>query len=205
MLSVWCQLDLGLQGFLLFSPGVFFELLLDLFLGIGVKRPRYNLAPSVPIQESINDRVMEWIPDPLFKKLSNLSSADDLPFLSHINKRRYEFSFLLRRQMCVSSAPASRSLHYLRSKPIVIGDQIVNGPFSHPHMASYLSGLCRINGSMQNHQPFLCDPRRLRSPYPPPDLVLRNMFKCPCNSSHGPLHKDWGGLISYSAYEREMV
>ena len=140
MLPVWCLPDPGLPVSLLLSPGVFFELLLDLFLGIGVKRPRDYLAPSVAIEESINDRVMECVPDPLFKDFSNLSSSNDLPFLSHIHKGRYEFSLLFPSKVCVSSATSANSFHYLRSKSIVVGDQIVNGSFSHSRMERYFLG-----------------------------------------------------------------
>lgn len=64
-LRVLCLPGRDPPGSLLPCPGVFFELLLDLFLGIGVKRPRNHFAPSVAIKEPINDRMMEYTPDPL--------------------------------------------------------------------------------------------------------------------------------------------
>lgn len=159
MLPAWCLVDLGLPGSLLFCPGVFFELVLDLFLGIGVKGPRDHLAPFVAIQEPINYRVMESIPESLFKNLSHLGSPNNLPFLSHSHKRSYKFSFLFQSQVCVSSAPASGSFHYPWPKPIVIRNQIMNRSLSHPHMDRYFLGWCRINRSVQYDQPFLRDPR----------------------------------------------
>jgi len=159
MLPAWCLVDLGLPGSLLFCPGVFFELLLDLFLGIGVKGPRDHLAPFVAIQEPINDRVMESIPESLFENLSHLGSPNNLPFLSHSHKRSYKFSFLFQTQVCVSPAPASRSFHHPWSKSIVIRNQIMNGSLSHSHMDRYFFGRCWINGSVQYNQPFLCNPR----------------------------------------------
>src|SRR5208283_2773969 len=150
-------------------------------------------APSVSIQEPINDGVMECTSEPLFQYFSNLRSYDNLTFLSHSNKRRYEFGLFFPGHVRVSSPPTSYSFNHVRPKAVVIRDQIMNGAFSHSHMEGYFLGCYRIDGCMQNDQPLLAGPRSLGLSYSLSDLLLRKMPKCPGHPSHdGLLQKDGG-------------
>ena len=54
-LQAFCPQDHDLLGSALSSPGVFFKILLGLFPGLYMKRPRNHLTPFVAVQEPIDD------------------------------------------------------------------------------------------------------------------------------------------------------
>jgi hypothetical protein len=51
----FCPQDHDLQGSHLSSPGVFLKILLGLFPGLYMKRPRNHITPSVAVQEPTDD------------------------------------------------------------------------------------------------------------------------------------------------------